>query len=52
MTAAKMALQGMVPNVYQEWELSTRRWTALAKQGLDADSILQKVQREKEEGKQ
>lgn len=31
MTAAKMALQVMVPNVYQEWELSTRRWTALQK---------------------
>ena len=41
-TAARMALQGMVPNVYQEWVQSCGRKKALNNLGLDVDGILKR----------
>jgi len=42
MTAGRMALQGMVPNVYQEWVQSFSRKKALNNLGLDVDRILKR----------
>jgi hypothetical protein len=42
MTAGRMALQGMVPNVYQEWVQSFSRKKALNNLGLDVDRIMKR----------
>ena len=44
MTAARMALQGMVPNVFQEWVMSHGRLNALNKQNRNGVEILEQEQ--------
>lgn len=46
MTAGRMALQGMVPNVYQEWVLSTGRKNALTRLGKNSDEVNEVMERE------
>jgi hypothetical protein len=41
MTAARMALQGMVPNVFQEWVSSSGRISALNRQHRNGLEILE-----------
>ncbi len=41
MTAARMALQGMVPNVFQEWVTSCGRINALNRQNRNGVGILE-----------
>lgn len=38
-TASRMALQGMVPNVFQEWASSNGRKAALTRLGKNADEV-------------
>lgn len=38
--ASRMALKGMVPNVYQEWVTSQNRVTALNKQNRNGEEIV------------
>lgn len=42
MTAARMALLGMVPNVYKEWVASQGRITALYRQNRNGDEVVAK----------
>jgi len=46
MTAGRMALQGMVPNVYQEWVLSIGRKNALMRVGKNVDDVNEIMERE------
>ncbi len=46
MTAGRMALQGMVPNVYQEWVLSIGRKNALMRVGKNADDVNEIMEKE------
>ncbi len=42
MTAARMALMGMVPNVYKEWVASQGRISALYRQHRNGDEVVAK----------
>ena len=44
--ASRMALKGMVPNVYQEWVTSQNRVTALNKQNRNGEEIVQQEQQQ------
>lgn len=42
MTAARMALQGIVPNVFKEWVQSSGRKNALIRLGKNVNEVLEK----------